>query len=599
VARFSTESVERVKDAADIVEIVSAHTDLRRSGERFTGLCPFHEERTPSFSVDPREKLYHCFGCGVGGDVIKFVEEKEGLPFPDAVEALADRYGVEIERESEDPRAEEARRRRGRLAELLERTAGYYASFLWDSPQARGAREYLASRKLGEEVLRSFGVGFAPSPWDTVLKRGQQVGFSVAELEAAGLVQRGRKGGHYDRFRSRIMFPVRDARGRLEGFGARATRADQQPKYVNSPEGELYHKGRTLYGVDRARGAIAKTGRAVVVEGYTDVLMAHQEGIDEAVAVMGTAITPEQLKLLSGYTEEVILALDADRAGRAAMLRAQRVAGGKRVRLRVAAMPAGEDPADVLQGGGAERMRELIDGAMELPEFQVRSVLEGADLTSPAGRDEALDEVVPVLAAMGESISRDELVREVADRLDAEPGLVVRRVSGETRGGATARPRASGTVQATPAPAPSDRAAPRPRLSGRERRERALLAMCVAAPVEGREFLARLTDEHLSAPAVGRARDWLAEHLEDPMGGLPREDEELVSLVTQLVMAAEREPASRDAMELSYLQLEQLLVEGRIEAVSRQGGTALVDLQRRRAELAERIAHWESAEQKA
>ena len=350
-----------MKDAADIVEIVSAYTDLRRAGERYTGLCPFHEERTPSFSVDPREKLYYCFGCEAGGDVFRFVQEKEGLGFGEAVEALADRYGVEMEREREDPRAEEARKRRARLGEVLERTAQFYAHYLWESGEAGKAREYLASRGLGEEVLRAFGVGYAPSAWDQVLTRGQRAGFSVAELAAAGLVQKGRQGGHYDRFRARIMFPVRDGRGRVQGFGARALRPDSKPKYLNSPEGELYRKSRTLYGIERARAAIAKAGRAVVVEGYMDVLAAHQAQIEEAVAVMGTAITPEQLQQLSGHAEEAVLALDADRAGRAAMLRAQRVAGSRKLRLRVAAMPAGEDPADMLEAGEAGRVRELIE----------------------------------------------------------------------------------------------------------------------------------------------------------------------------------------------------------------------------------------------
>ena len=379
MSRFTPETVERVKEAADIVEIVSAYTELRRAGERHMGLCPFHEERTPSFSVDPREKLYHCFGCGVGGDVIKFVEEKEGLGFPEAVEALADRYGVEVERDAEDPRAEDARRRRARLGELLERTAQFYAAYLWESKEAGKARQYLDSRGLGEEVLRAFGVGYAPSAWDRVLTSGQQAGFSVAELGAVGLAQRGQKGGHYDRFRARIIFPVRDPRGRVQGFGARALRPDTKPKYLNSPEGELYRKGRTLYGIDRARGAIAKSGRAVVVEGYTDVLAAHQAGIEQAVGVMGTAITPEQVKQLASYTEDVVLALDADRSGQEAMLRAQRVAGSRRLHLRVAAMPAGEDPADILLTD-ADKLRGLIDEAMSLPEFQVRWALDQADL---------------------------------------------------------------------------------------------------------------------------------------------------------------------------------------------------------------------------
>jgi DNA primase len=578
-----------------MVEIVSAYTDLRRAGERYIGLCPFHEERSPSFSVDAHKKVYYCFGCEAGGDLFRFVQEKQGLGFPEAVEALADRYGVEIEREAEDPRAEEQRKRRARLGEVLERTAQFYAAYLWESKEAAKAREYLESRGLGEEVLRSFGVGYGPSAWDQVLTRGQSAGYRVPELLAAGLVQKGQKGGHYDRFRARIMFPVRDPRGRVQGFGARALRPDTKPKYLNSPEGELYRKSRTLYGIDRARSAIAKAGRAVVVEGYTDVLAAHQAGIEEAVAVMGTAITPDQLKQLARYAEEVVLAMDADRAGRAAMLRAQRVAGSKKLRLRVASMPAGEDPADMLQAGGAERLKGLIQDAMELPEFHVRVALDEADLSSPVGRDQALDEVVPVLAGMGESISRDELARVVADRLDADPGLVMRRVAA---GPTAPRERMPAPVNVRQGSDGGEQAArptaPRP-LSARERRERALLAMCVASPAEGRDFLERLTPDHLSSPAVARARDWLVEHLDDPLAGLPRDDEELVSLVTQIVMGAEREPGGRDAMELNFLQLEQGVIESRIEAARKEGGDPPVELQRRRAELAERIAHSETA----
>jgi DNA primase len=603
VSRFTPNSVERAKEAADIVEVVSAHTDLRRAGARFTGLCPFHDERTPSFSVDPAGKLYHCFGCGAGGDVIRFVEEKEGLSFPDAVEALADRYGVELEREREDPGAEEARKRRARLGELLERTAAFYAAFLWESPQAAKARDYLQSRGLAEQVLREFGVGVAPGKWDTVLMRGQHAGYSVEEIEAAGLVQRSQKGrGHYDRFRSRIVFPVRDARGRVQGFGARALRADQQPKYVNSPEGELYRKRRTLFGIDRARAAIAKSGRAVVVEGYTDVLACHQAGINDVVAVMGTAITPEQVRVLAAYTEEVVLALDADRSGREAMLRAQAVASGKRVSLRVARMPEGQDPADLLAAdeegerrAAADRFREAVEVAEELPVFHAHTLLDEADTSTPGGRDRALDEAVPVIAAMPESITREELMREVADRLDADPGLVARRVAAGPQ--SPAREHAKPHVQeAGPYPTPTDGQADASQpISVRERREEALLAMCVALPAEGRVFLDRLTDEHFSSTVAARARAWLSERLEEPTEGLSRDDdEELWAYITRVVMRSDREPARPEAMEWNYLWLERALVEDRIAAARKSGGDLPVDLQRRRGELAERIAHFEA-----
>jgi len=598
MALISEESLERVKQAVDIVEVVSAHTDLRRQGARWVGLCPFHEERTPSFSVDAQEKLYHCFGCGVGGDTIKFVEEKEGLGFAEAVELLAERYGVELEREKEDPRAEARRQQRRRLGELLDRTASFYAHFLWDAEEAAKARAYLAERGLGEEVLRAFGVGYAPSAWDVVLLRGQRAGFKVEELRAVGLAQRGRSGGEYDRFRERIMFPIRDRRGRTLGFGGRAMRSDQGAKYVNTAETDFFHKSQMLYGIDLAKEAIAKSGRVVVVEGYTDVLALHQAGIAEAVGVMGTAITEEQVAALSGMVDEVVLALDADSAGQEAMLRAQRVAAGRKVRLRVAAMPAGEDPAEMIAAeGGAERFRGLVEDAIDLPAFQVGLVLDGADVSSPAERDRAMEEVAPILAGMGAThvASREELERRVADRLDFDPSHVQSRVvsaqplsGGGTRAAANPPPPAGAGQPQRKAPAPSPAA-----VTSRERRERALLAMCIALPAEGREYLARLTEEHLSPTGV-RAAAWLREHPEDPASSLPREDEQLAGLIAELVILAHDEPASAEAMELNYLLLEQRRLESQIAAAGEADDyERRAALSRERAALVQRIAHAE------
>ena len=591
MALISAESLERVKQTADIVEVISAHTDLRRQGARMVGLCPFHEERTPSFSVDPQEKLYHCFGCGVGGDVIKFVEEKEGLGFAEAVELLADRYGVELEREQEDPRAEAKRQHRRRLEQLLDRAASYYANYLWESKEAAKARDYLAERGLDEEVLRAFGVGYAPSAWDKILVAGQRAGFEVSELRAVGLVQHGRGGGEYDRFRARIMFPIRDRRGRTLGFGGRAMRSDQGAKYVNTAETDFFHKSTMLYGADLAKAAIAKAGRAVVVEGYTDVLALHQAGVEEAVGVMGTAITGEQVATLSGMVEEVVLALDADSAGQEAMLRAQRVAAGRRMRLRVAAMPAGEDPAEMMaEDGGAERFRELVEAALELSDFQVRLVLDRTDAGSPVARDRALDEVAPVLAGMGESASRDDLVRRVAERLDLEPAMVMGRV-------VAARPASGGGGESPRRVAPAAAPARRPaELTSRERRERALLSMCIALPEDGAEYLSRLTDEHLS-PTGARAAAWLRAHPGDPASNLPRDDDAMAGLLSELVMVARDEPASREAMELNFLLLEQRRLEDELAAAGERGDyERRAALSRERAALVERIAHAQRVE---
>jgi DNA primase len=592
MALISNESLERVKQAADIVEVISAHTDLRRQGARYTGLCPFHDERTPSFSVEPQEKLYHCFGCGVGGDVIKFVEEKEGLNFTEAVEVLADRYGVELEREQEDPRAEAKRQRRRRLEQLLDRSAAFYGNYLWESSEAEKAREYLAGRGLGEEVLRAFGVGYAPSAWDTILVRGQQAGFSVEEMRSVGLAQRGRSGGEYDRFRERIMFPICDRRGRVLGFGGRAMRADQGAKYVNTAETDFFHKSQILYGVDRAKAAIAKAGRAVVVEGYTDVLALHQAGLEEAVGVMGTAITGEQVAALSGMVEEVVLALDADSAGQEAMLRAQRVAAGRRMRLRVAAMPPGEDPAEMMaEEGGPERFRALVDEAEELTAFQVRLVLDRTDVSKPVERDRALAEVAPVLAGMGETASRDDLVRRVAERLDLEPAMVMGRVVAATPATGGGEEAAASARQGT-ARQPQQQRRPA-ELTSRERRERVLLAMCIAIPAEGKEYLARLTEAHLS-PTGLRAAAWLREHPEDPASNLPHDDGELAGLIAELVIISREEPASHEGMELNYLLLEQRRLEGEIAAAGERGDyERRAALSRERAALVQRIAHAE------
>jgi DNA primase len=559
MALISSESLERVKQAADIVEVVSAHTDLKRQGARMVGLCPFHEERTPSFSVDPQEKLYHCFGCGVGGDTIKFVEEKEGLGFAEAVELLADRYGVELEREREDPQAEARRQQRRKLGELLDRTGAFYASYLWDSEEAGKARAYLAERGLEEETLRRFGVGYAPSAWDTVLIRGQRAGFDVAQLRAVGLAQKGRGGGEYDRFRARIMFPIRDRRGRTFGFGGRAMRSDQGAKYVNTAETEFFHKSEMLYGIDLAKAAIAKAGRAVVVEGYTDVLALHQAGLEEAVGVMGTAITTKQVAALSGMVEEVILALDADSAGQEAMLRTQQVAADRRMRLRVAAMPPGEDPAEmVATESGADRFRELVDAAVELPAFQVGLVLDRTDMSSPAERDRALAELAPILAAMGEG---------------AQP--------------------LSGGTQPAPDPRAAEPQRPRGELTSRERRERSLLAMCIALPEEGKDYLERLNEGHLSKFGA-RAVAWLADHLDDPASNLPRDDAELAGLIAELVIVANDEPASAESMDLNFMLLEQGRLEAEIAAAGEgEDPERRAELSRERAALVEQIARAE------
>jgi DNA primase len=555
VALFTKDSIERVRDAVDMAELVGTKTDLRRVGSRWTGLCPFHDERTPSLSVDPERGLYHCFGCGVGGDAIRFVQETEALDFPEAVEALADRYGVRLEREEDDPAAEQRRRRRERLHALLERAAGYYAAYLWESREAERAREYLADRGFSESVTREFRVGYAPSAWDRMIVGAQRSGFSPEELVAAGLAQRGRGGAIYDRFRARIMFPLANARGRVLGFGARAMAEGRGPKYLNTSENELYHKGRQLFGIDLARREAAKSGRIVVVEGYTDVLALHQAGIRESVAIMGTALTQEQLAELARSARRVVLALDADRSGQEAMLRAARAAEDRRVDLRVAELPEGKDPADAITHGGLRSFEEQLERAMGIVEFQVRRVLADADLDTPSGRDRALEEARKLIAAVPErTASRDALVREVADRLDVPVDYV------------TAAPTLAGGA---PAPAASaGRPAVRAGTSPGElafAAERAFLAMCLASGEVGRQYLGRLSADQLSSAAVRDAREHLVSRFDDPLAELPDHDPAVAALITGVAMAAqEQAEATEPVLRMSFLQLELRRIEREI-----------------------------------
>ena len=550
MALYTQDSIERVKDAVDMVEVVGARTELRRSGTSWTGLCPFHDERTPSFSVNAEKKVYYCFGCQASGDAIRFVQETQALDFKGAVEFLAERFNVELKRENEDPQAEARRKRRERLLRLVERTTDYYVRFLWESSEAAAARSYLEGRGLAEETLRGFRVGYSPRSPDKVVLAAQRDGFSRQEIAAAGLGQAGRDGFH-DRFRGRIMFPLADAQGRVLGFGARALREGQRPKYLNTSENELYHKGRQLFGIDRARGAAARAGRIVVVEGYTDVLALHQAGIEETVAIMGTALPEGQIAELSRAAPRVHLALDPDSAGQAATLRAARAAEERSIELRVVVLPEGRDPADLLGSEGREGFAERLNRSLSVPEYQVRSALADTDTSTPGGRDEALARIGPLVSATPyKSATREALVRYVANTLDVPVDYVIAQLTSPTRTDANL----------------GSRQGPRlPEVEADVRVERKFLSMCVAEPSLGPEYLARIGDEQLSSPGLRRVRDWLRERFEDPLDGLPADDPSFSALVTQVVMGANEEPSSRDVLELSYLRLDIRRLERAIQ----------------------------------
>ena len=562
-----------------MLALVSTRTDLRRAGvNSYFGLCPFHDERTPSFHVRPEEKHYHCFGCQSSGDPFTFVMETEGLDFKVALESLADRFGVTLEEEDEDPSNRARRERRERLYSLLGRAATYYARYLWESDEAAPAREYLLGRGLTVETLREFRVGYAPSAWDRMLRASRAGGFSDEELIAAGLVQRSHAtpGQVYDRFRERIMFPSADRRGRVLGFGARAMRENQPPKYLNTSDGELYHKRSQLFGIDLARKAAARAGRMILVEGYTDVLALHQAGMRNAVGIMGTALTEEQIGELERVVRVLDLCLDADSAGQEAMLRAARLAERRKppLELRVVPLIEGTDPAELVEREGADALRARVQESVPFVVFHVDRILERADLRSAEGRDKALDELRPVLSELAASVVRDDLMRRVAGRLE----LSETRLASVMTGAAPASRAAEGNGHAAPGPAtvsPLDR--------GR-RTERTFLALCVAVPDAGEAALAAIDpDELLTSELLRRAARHLTGRTSAPLAGLPPDDEELARVIADLVARAGRAgQVSEERLEHARLVLELARMDRAILRARAQGAAGTSELGRER-----------------
>lgn len=624
MARYTSDSRDRVREAIDFVELVGTRTELRRAGPRsYEGLCPFHDERTPSFSVEPVEKVYYCFGCQASGDVFTFVQETEGVDFKGALELLADRAGIELQLEREDPREAQRRVRRERLLELLSRTASYYERYLWESGEATHARDYLEQRGLDEVTLKEFRVGYAPSAWDRVLLASRRGGFSKTELYETGLAQRSQeRGGLYDRFRSRIMFPLADLRGRVLGFGARAMGDGQRPKYLNTSDNDVYHKGRHLYGGDLARTSAARAGEVIVCEGYTDVIALHQAGFKNAVGLMGTALTDEQVGELGRMAQTVLLALDADSAGQEAMLKASRLAARRKLELRVVELPAGADPAELLQKSGAQAFERAVGAAVPFVRFRVERVLANGDDSSPEGRDRMIAELRPVFATLAPSAMRMELTRMVSGRLGLSEGLAetllassaghvrmedlhVSNGGGYSRSGRGVQRSGGVSAQSPRAERGADgRAAGEVGaggeggsrasrvLSARADTERAFLALCIATPQHGERALEEVEIEGVfTSELLRRAAEHLkAGHLAEPLKDVDAEDRELVGLLAELTVEAGRWPVSARSskppmLEVQQLQLRLAWIDRRVHAARAKGTGEVNELAKLRGEV--------------
>ena len=450
MGRIADEKIDEIRERTDIVEVVSSYLPLKRSGVNHQGLCPFHQEKSPSFNVNSARQIFHCFGCGVGGNVFSFLMRMEGLSFPDAVRRLGEKVGVEVEEEAVSP--EEVRRRdeRERILRINEVAGEFYQQLLLTDEEGAPGRRYLRQRGYESEIVRTFQLGFAPGGWESLAKHLAGKSFSSEDSQKAGLVRPGKQErGDYDLFRNRLLFPIHDLQGRMVAFGGRVL-DDSLPKYINSPETAVYHKGQTLYGLYQAREAMRHNGEALVVEGYFDVLALHRAGFPGAVATCGTALTADHARLLKRYADKILLIFDADAAGRQATFRAMDALVPAGLSVSVVTMPVGEDPDSLLKEKGEEGFRLCLDAARPVLEVFIEDQLRVND-ESVEGRARAAEQVLERIKRLPGDLERSLYVKRLAELT----GLDVELLKSKIRGGVPALKQGRAPAQSNPVRKPA------------------------------------------------------------------------------------------------------------------------------------------------
>ncbi len=551
IVAYSRDDIDKVRDLTDLAELAAEVTKIKRSGRSVMAVCPFHQEKTPSLSIDPERGLYHCFGCGKGGDVFQWVQETNTVDFAGAVELLARRVGVVL---TQDPQAQKRRSERERLIEATEAAVEFFNDRLRTGDDAAAARAYLRSRGYDGDIVDHFNIGFSPDSWDALTRHLEAKGFNDRTLVAAGLASRSRQGRVVDRFRGRVMFPIYDLRGDAVGFGARQLEGDP-PKYLNSPETAIYHKSRLLYGLNWSKSDIVRTGEAVIVEGYTDVIAFHQAGAAVAVATCGTALGDEHLAMLRRFTERVVLAFDSDEAGAGAALRGFEKAVPGDLDLRVAIFPAGRDPADLVADGDRTMLLKSVEESIPLLQFRIEQELSGYDLNEAEARGRAVRALVPIVAGHPDPVVRHEYAVLVSRRTGVDLEVIEqalrRRSPQEGREGASSRPE---------------------RLSGQERAERELLRLLLAndAGIPRDELGPELFDTgvHLRAfERVGPLVLGLRAGVTPDLGAALGDDQsEAGTLLRELALVSRPLPDAVDVVK----KLKVGAVERRIDSVRRR-----------------------------
>jgi DNA primase len=430
---FSRAVLSAIKDQADILQLIGEKVALTPAGANHKGLCPFHHEKSPSFTVHPGKRLFHCFGCGVGGGVVDFVMRFERVEFPEAVRLLAGRLGIALEESGGRPGEDTA------LA-ALQTAQGYYHDLLLRQPGGEPGRAYLRERAVDEQAWTDFGLGFAVDDWRGLTQHAQRKGLALPDLLAGGLVRTGPQGNTYDLLRKRVVFPISNERGKAIAFGGRVIAKEDSPKYINSPETRFYRKHQVLFGLHQGQAALRQGRRAILVEGYLDVIRLHRNGFREAVATCGTALTEDHLKLLERYADQVLLVFDGDEAGIKAALRSAPLFLNRGVEARVVLLPDGLDPDDYVQRDGAEAFAQQAAQAVPLLEFLAFQTLRRNGRT-PQGRDKSLQALLPVLSAVKNEALRDVTVRHVADLIEVRADSVFALLRPASRGGPGTDPR--------------------------------------------------------------------------------------------------------------------------------------------------------------
>ncbi len=582
---------DRVREAADIVQVIGECVELKKAGVRFSGLCPFHGEKTPSFSVNPQGQFFHCFGCGESGDVFSFMMKYHHLTFPEALKDLARRYQIDLPERSMSDADRQRLRQREQLYQVNHEAAGIYHTFLKESDQAAAARQYLQERGVPQETIDKYRLGYTPTPeqggWQFITSRLQAKKISVLTVEQAGLAVKKDNGGHYDRFRDRVLFPIYDMSGREVAFGGRIL-GKGKPKYMNSPESMIFTKSRLLFGLYQHREAIRRSRRAVVVEGNFDLLLLAVHGIDNVVAPLGTALTRDHIKSLRGYCDEVVLLFDGDSAGLKAARRSIPFFLTEQVEARVALLPDGHDPDTLVREKGAQGIQELVEGAKPLAEFVFSALVEEHSLTL-SGKNRILSELIELVREAADPAQRELMVSHFSRLLGVSPD---RFTSGRVPQQAAAPPAAPGPQEGQAVS-----------LSRLPRKDRQLLDFIVLYPEFLGDLLVGGLREQVRAPQLLSIIDRL-EQLS--AAGIPQPEQLLSELgsgmerkyITDLLIRGTgdesgSEPQGQELCDELLIWLKSVArqrnkadLQKRIEAAQQAGDESLLDeLSRKKQEL--------------